>query len=87
MEIRKVDVEQYEVDIAFGEALEPISPRYGYGGVEPAPVEVTLDICQFWIPGRNSELAGFLGSSAAAILGLISATMSSVLHHGSNPTQ
>ena len=46
-----------------------------------------MEICQLWIPGRNSELAGFLGSSAGAILGLISATMSSVLHHGGDPTQ
>ena len=46
-----------------------------------------MEICQLWIPGRNSELAGFLGSSAGAIIGMISATMSSVLHHASDPKQ
>jgi VanZ family protein len=44
-----------------------------------------MEFCQLWIPGRNSELAGFLGSSAGAIIGMISATMSSVLRHASGP--
>ena len=34
-----------------------------------------MEICQLWIPGRNSELAGFLGSSAGAILGMIAAVV------------
>ena len=46
-----------------------------------------MEIFQLWIPGRNSELAGFLGSSAGAIIGMISAIMSSVLHHASDPKQ
>jgi VanZ family protein len=46
-----------------------------------------MEICQLWIPGRNSELAGFLGSSARAIIGMILATMSSVAHHASDPKQ
>ena len=32
-----------------------------------------MEICQLWIPGRNSELAGSLGSSAGAIIGIIAA--------------
>ena len=32
-----------------------------------------MEICQFWIPERNSELAGFLGNSAGAIIGIIAA--------------
>jgi VanZ family protein len=34
-----------------------------------------FEILQLWAPGRHSELAGFLGSSAGATLGMIAAAM------------
>jgi VanZ family protein len=30
-----------------------------------------MEICQLWIPGRHSEVSGFLGSSTGAILGML----------------
>jgi hypothetical protein len=42
VEVRKVHVEQHEIDIGFGEALERISPRCGYDCVEPAPVKLLI---------------------------------------------
>jgi len=35
-------------------------------------LSAAMEICQLWIPGRQSELAGFLGSSCGgAILGMM----------------
>jgi VanZ family protein len=36
-------------------------------------LSAAMEICQLWIPGRQSELAGFLGSSCGAILGMMAA--------------
>ena len=34
-----------------------------------------LEILQLWVPGRHSELAGFLGSFSGATLGMAAAAM------------
>jgi VanZ family protein len=39
-----------------------------------------LELLQLWIPGRHSELIGFLGSSSGAALGMIVASFVPAAH-------